>query len=94
MEVTNVKLVKLNKNNRLRGVASITLDDEFVVHGIKIIESQKGLFIAMPSERKEDVFKDVAHPITTDARNKITNAILEKYNSEMTMEELEELDRK
>ena len=64
----------------MRGMASITIDDEFVVHDIKIIEGEKGFFIAMPSRRsKEGEFRDVAHPIKSETRTQLQNIILKAY---------------
>lgn len=79
MEITNVKITK-TEMNRVKGIASITIDNCFVVHNIKIIESQNGLFIGMPSVKTADgTFKDIAHPINAEARDKIQKAILEEY---------------
>lgn len=79
MEITNVKITK-TEMNRVKGIASITIDNCFVVHNIKIIESQNGLFIGMPSVKTTDgTFKDMAHPINNEARDKIQKAILEEY---------------
>lgn len=80
MEITSVKITRVEGNMRVKGVASITIDNCFVVHNIKIIESQNGLFIGMPSVKTADgSFKDIAHPINTEARDKIQKAILEEY---------------
>ena len=67
----------------MKAVASITFDNEFVVHDIKVIESQNGLFIAMPSRKNptNGEFKDIAHPINAETREKIQKAILEAYDS-------------
>ena len=82
MQITDVRLRKVNSENRMKAVASITFDNEFVVHEIKVIESQNGLFIAMPSRKTPNgEFKDIAHPINADTREKIQKAILEAYNS-------------
>jgi len=82
MEITDVRLRKINSETRMKAVASVTFDNEFVVHDIKVIESQNGLFIAMPSRKTPDgEFKDVAHPINSETREKIQKAILEKYES-------------
>lgn len=82
MEITNVKITK-TEMNRVKGIASITIDNCFVVHNIKIIESQNGLFIRMPSIKTADgTFKDIAHPINSEARDKIQKAILEEYERE------------
>jgi len=82
MQITDVHLKKVNSENRMKAIASVTFDEEFVVHDIKVIESQNGLFIAMPSKTMPNgKFKDIAHPINKPTREKIQNAILEKYNS-------------
>lgn len=81
MQVTDVRVRKVNSDNRMRAVASVTFDDEFVVHDIKVIESDNGLFITMPSRRTPTgEFKDIAHPINSDTREKVQNAVLEAYN--------------
>ena len=77
MQITDVRLRKVNSENRMKAVASITFDNEFAVHDIKVIESQNGLFIAMPSRKTPNgEFKDIAHPINPETREKIQNAIL------------------
>jgi len=66
----------------MRAVASVTFDDSFVVHDIKVIEGQSGLFIAMPSRKTPDgEYRDIAHPINSETREKLQNIVLEKYNS-------------
>lgn len=87
MKITDVRLRKVNSENRMKAVASITFDNEFAVHDIKVIESQNGLFIAMPSKKTPNgEFKDIAHPINSETREKILNAILEVYNAPETEE--------
>ena len=82
MQITDVRLRKVNSENRMKAVASVTFDNEFAVHDIKVIESQNGLFIAMPSRKTPNgEFKDIAHPINKDTREKIQNAILEAYEA-------------
>ena len=82
MEITDVRLRKVNSENRMRAVASVTFDNEFAVHDIKVIESQNGLFIAMPSRKTPNgEFKDIAHPINPETREKIQKAILEAYEN-------------
>ena len=80
MQVTDVRVRKIEKEGKMKAIVSITLDNEFVVHDIKVIEGEKGLFIAMPS-RKEDggSFRDVVHPITKEARDYMEKAILDQY---------------
>ena len=91
MQITDVRLRKVNSENRMKAVASITFDNEFAVHDIKVIESQNGLFIAMPSKKTPNgEFKDIAHPINSETREKILNAILEVYNAPETEEGSEE----
>ena len=82
MEITDVRLRKVNSENRMKAVASVTFDNEFVIHDIKVIESQNGLFMAMPSKKTPNgEFKDIAHPINKETREKIQNAILEAYEN-------------
>lgn len=81
MEVTDVRLRKVETDGRMRAIASITLDGEFVVHDIRVIEGNEGLFVAMPSKRTpEGEFRDVAHPINTSARMKVQEAVLSAYH--------------
>lgn len=82
MEVTDVRLRKVETDGRMRAIASITLDGEFVVHDIRVIEGNDGLFVAMPSKRTpEGEFRDVAHPINTSARMKVQEAVLTAYHA-------------
>ena len=82
MQITDVRLRKVNSENRMKAVASVTFDNEFVIHDIKVIESANGLFIAMPSRKTPNVeFKDIAHPINAETREKVQKAILEAYDS-------------
>ena len=82
MQITDVRLRKVNSENRMKAVASVTFDNEFVIHDIKVIESQNGLFIAMPSRKTPNgEFKDIAHPINAETREKIQKAILEAYEA-------------
>ncbi|MDT8715733.1 septation regulator SpoVG [Clostridium sp. 19966] len=80
MQITDVRIRKIAADGKMKAIVSVTFDNEFVVHDIKVIEGQNGLFIAMPSRKTPDgEFKDIAHPINTDTREKIQNAILEEY---------------
>jgi len=82
MEITDIRIRKINTESRMKAVVSVTFDNEFVVHDIKIIESQNGLFIAMPSRKTpEGEFKDIAHPINAETREKIQTAILSKFET-------------
>lgn len=91
MQVTDVRIRKVAKEGKMKAVVSITLDDEFVVHDIKVIEGEKGLFIAMPSRRSSDgEYRDIAHPINSGTRDTIQQLILAKYD-EMVNADTEEL---
>ena len=80
MQITDVRVRKVSKEGKMKAVVSITIDNEFVVHDIKVIEGDKGLFIAMPSRKAGDgEYRDIAHPINSDTRDKIQKIILEKY---------------
>ena len=88
MQITDVRIRKVEKEGKMKAVVSITIDEEFVVHDIKVIDGEKGLFIAMPSRKAADGdYRDIAHPINSDTRNKIQQIILEKYESEIAAEE-------
>ena len=88
MQITDVRVRKVAKEGKLKAVVSITMDEEFVVHDIKVIEGEKGLFIAMPSKRALDgEYRDIAHPINSGTRDRIQKIILDKY-----AEVLEEAD--
>ena len=83
INITDVKIIKTDGNFRVKGIASITIDDSFAVHDIKIIETQEELFVAMPSRRTPTgEFKDVAHPINAKAREIIQKAVLNEYERE------------
>ena len=89
MQITDVRVRKIAKEGKMKAVVSITLDDEFVVHDIKVIEGDKGLFIAMPSKKATDgEYRDIAHPINSDTRTTIQNIILARY--EEALEEPQE----
>ena len=83
MEITDVRLRKVNSGNKMKAVASVTFDGEFVVHDIKVIEGPNGLFIAMPSKKNNQTgeFRDIAHPINSETRAKIQKVILEAYEN-------------
>lgn len=88
MQVTDVRIRKITTEGKMKAIVSVTFDDEFVVHDIKIIEGQNGLFIAMPSRKMgEGDFRDIAHPINSETRNKIQSAIFVQY------EKMNELER-
>ncbi|MGH2319756.1 septation regulator SpoVG [Planococcus sp. SE5232] len=80
MEVTDVRLRRVQTDGRMRAIASITLDNEFVIHDIRVIDGNEGLFVAMPSKRTPDgEFRDIAHPINSSARTKLQEAVLTAY---------------
>ena len=91
MEITDIKVRKINAEGRMKAVVSVTFDDCFVVHDIKVIEGQEKLFIAMPSRKTPDgEFKDIAHPINAEMRELLQDMILAKYEeslSEITVED-------
>ncbi len=91
MQITDVRVRKVTKEGKMRAVVSITIDDVFVVHDIKVIEGEKGLFIAMPSRKASDgEYRDIAHPINSETRDKIQSLILEKYQEVASGSEDEE----
>ena len=88
MTITDVWVRKITKEGKLKAIVSITLDDEFVVHDIKVIEGEKGLFIAMPSKKSADgEFRDIAHPINSSTRENIQSIILDRYQQSLEEEQ-------
>ena len=88
MQLTDVRIRKISKEGKMKAIVSITLDGEFVVHDIKVIEGEKGLFIAMPSRRAGDgEYRDIAHPINSQTREMIQNIILERYEAVLEEDE-------
>ena len=80
MNITDVRVRKISKEGKMKAVVSVTIDDEFVVHDIKVIEGDKGLFIAMPSRKSTDgEYRDIAHPINTQTRDRLQAIVLEAY---------------
>jgi stage V sporulation protein G len=80
VEITDVRLRKVTTEGRMKAIASITFDNEFVVHDIRVIDGNSGMFVAMPSKRTPDgEFRDIAHPITSSTRQKIQDAVLREY---------------
>ena len=87
MQITDVRIRKVAKEGKMKAVVSITIDNEFVVHDIKVIEGEKGLFIAMPSRKAADgEYRDIAHPINSNTRERIQSMILEKYEQALAEE--------
>ena len=90
MNITDVRVRKVAKEGKMKAVVSITIDEEFVVHDIKVIEGEKGLFIAMPSRKATDgEYRDIAHPINSETREKIQGIILHKYEQVLAEEPVE-----
>ena len=88
MTITDVWVRKITKEGKLKAIVSITLDNEFVVHDIKVIEGEKGLFIAMPSKKAVDgEYRDIAHPINSSTREMIQSIIVERYENVSAQEE-------
>ena len=88
MTITDVWVRKITKEGKLKAIVSITLDNEFVVHDIKVIEGEKGLFIAMPSKKAADgEYRDIAHPINSSTREMIQSMILDRYQKSLLEEE-------
>jgi stage V sporulation protein G len=90
MKITDVRVRKIAKVGKMKAVVSITIDNEFVVHDIKVIEGEKGLFIAMPSKKTADgEYRDIAHPINSETRSILEETILQKYRESLESEEEE-----
>lgn len=84
VHVTDVRVRKINLDGKMKAIVSVTLDDSFVIHDVKVVEGQNGLFVAMPSRKTpEGEFRDIAHPITSNAREIIQSAVLEAYENAM-----------
>ena len=82
MEITNIKIKKFATEGKMRAIASITIDDCFAIHDVKVIENNDKIFVAMPNKRlKDGTFKDVAHPINAETRLAIENAVIEAFNN-------------
>ena len=92
MTITDVRVRKIAKDGKMKAIVSVTFDNEFVVHDIKVIEGEKGLFIAMPSRKAADgEYRDIAHPINSVTRDRIQSIILDKYQ-EAQAEEPQDTD--
>ena len=90
MQITDVRVRKITKEGKMRAIVSITIDDEFVIHDIKVIEGEKGMFIAMPSKQATDgEYRDIAHPINSGTRENIQKIILEKYEQALLEPDIE-----
>ena len=90
MQITDVRVRKITKEGKMRAIVSITIDDEFVIHDIKVIEGEKGMFIAMPSKKATDgEYRDIAHTINSGTRENIQKIILEKYEQALLEPDIE-----
>jgi len=88
LQITDIRIRRVSSAGRMKAVVSVTFDDQFVVHDIKVVEGNNGYFVAMPSRKGADgEFRDVAHPIKTETRNMIQTAILDQYNAQIAEEE-------
>ena len=84
MNITDIRIRKIDKEGKMKAVVSVTIDEVFVVHDIKVIEGEKGLFIAMPSRKTSDgQYRDIAHPINSATREQLQTAILDRYKAEI-----------
>ncbi|MBQ1935308.1 MAG: septation regulator SpoVG [Clostridia bacterium] len=91
MEITDIRIRKISNEGKMKAIVSLTFDDAFAVHDIKVIEGQERLFVAMPSRRTPDgEFKDIAHPINAQMREQIQAAILDRYQAALLEEPAEE----
>ena len=92
MQITDVRVRKIEKEGKMKAIVSITINNEFVVHDIKVIEGEKGLFIAMPSRKAADgEYRDIAHPINSGTRDMIQSVTLERYATAALEDQQEEL---
>ena len=88
MQITDVRVRRIDKEGKMRAIVSVTFDNEFVVHDIKVIEGEKGLFIAMPSRKTIDgEYRDIAHPINSETRQQMQDIILREYEKAIPVEE-------
>lgn len=94
MQITDVRLRRVKTDGRMKAIASITIDDEFVVHDIRVIDGNNGMFVAMPSKRTPDgEFRDIAHPISSATRTKIQMAVLTEFEQTDHTEEEKEHEK-
>jgi stage V sporulation protein G len=93
MEITDVKIRKIMSEGRLKAVVSVTIDDMFAVHDVKVVQGDERVFVAMPSRKDENgIFRDIVHPITAEARKMIEDVILDAYDRQLAMLETESAD--
>lgn len=95
MKVTDVRLRKIQTDGRMKALVSITLDEAFVIHDLRVIEGNSGLFVAMPSKRTPDgEFRDIAHPINSDMRQEIQDAVMKVYDETDEVDQIKTLHQK
>jgi stage V sporulation protein G len=88
MEITDIKVKRVNADGKLKAYVSLTFDNCFVIHNLKVIEGKDGIFVAMPNRKtKKGEFKDIAHPINSECRSIIQNKIIEEYNKALTSDD-------
>ena len=92
MTITDVRVRKIASEGKMKAIVSVTFDNEFVVHEIKVMEKPEGLFIAMPRRKKGERYYDIAHPINQEVRDKLTKAVLEKYEEAEDPEPVEKTE--
>lgn len=86
MIITDVRIRKINTEGRMKAIVSITIDDEFVIHDVRVVDGNNGLFVAMPSRKTpEGEFRDIAHPINSETREKLQEAVLEAYERQIAI---------
>ena len=91
MEITDIKVKKVSANGKLKAYVSLTFDNCFVIHNLKVIEGKDGIFVAMPNRKtKKGEFKDIAHPINSECRNAIQTKIIEEYNKALESDDPKE----
>ncbi len=91
MEITDIRIRRMNSDGKMKAVVSVTFDDALVIHDIKVIEGQEKMFIAMPSRKTpEGEFKDIAHPINAQMRDLLQKSIIEKFETMVSEENVEE----
>lgn len=89
MEITDVRIRKINTEGRMKAIVSITIDDDFVIHDVRVVDGNNGLFVAMPSRKTPDgEFRDIAHPINSRTRELMQNAVLEAYKRQISSVQL------
>ncbi|MCL2321035.1 MAG: septation regulator SpoVG [Oscillospiraceae bacterium] len=94
MQISDIKVRRISNNGKMKAVVSVAFDGKFVVHDIKIIEGQNGLFIAMPSRKTPDgEFKDIAHPVNTETREELQKAIIDAYIKQKALMDTKQIDK-